>query len=34
MEPKEERFVGAFSERANQLLTRDYRRPYVVPEKV
>jgi predicted dehydrogenase len=34
MDPKQERFVGAFSDRANQLRTRDYRKPYIVPEKV
>ncbi len=34
MNPKEERFVGAFSKRANQLRSRDYRPPFVVPEKV
>ena len=32
MDPKAERFVG--NERANKLLTRDYRKPFVVPEKV
>lgn len=34
MNPKEERFVGAFSKRANQLRTTNYRPPFVVPEKV
>jgi predicted dehydrogenase len=34
MDPKQEKFVGAFSDRANQLLSRDYRKPFVVPEKV
>jgi len=34
MNPKEERFVGAFSKRANQLRSREYRPPFVVPEKV
>jgi predicted dehydrogenase len=34
MDPKQEKFVGAFSDRANQLRTRDYRPPFVVPEKV
>jgi len=34
LDPAAERFTGAFSERANALLTRDYRRPFVVPEKV
>jgi len=32
MDPKKERFVG--NEDANQLLTREYRKPFVVPEKV
>ncbi len=26
--------IGKFSERANKLLTRDYRKPFVVPERV
>ncbi len=34
MNPKEERFVGAFSKRSNQLRSREYRPPFVVPEKV
>ena len=29
-----ERFTGAHSDAANALLTRDYRKPFVVPEKV
>ncbi|MCI0745674.1 MAG: Gfo/Idh/MocA family oxidoreductase [Verrucomicrobia subdivision 3 bacterium] len=32
MDRKTERFIG--NDKANQLLARDYRRPYVVPEKV
>jgi predicted dehydrogenase len=32
MNPKTERFTG--NEKANQLLTREYRKPFVVPEKV
>jgi predicted dehydrogenase len=32
MDPKTERFTG--NRKANQLLTRDYRKPYVVPDKV
>lgn len=32
MDPKKERFIG--NEKANELLTRDYRKPFVVPEKV
>jgi predicted dehydrogenase len=34
MDPKQERFYGEFSDRANKLVTRDYRKPFVVPEKV
>ena len=34
MDPRQEKFVGEFSDRANQLRTRDYRPPFVVPEKV
>jgi len=32
MNPKTERFLG--NDKANQMLTRQYRKPYVVPEKV
>jgi len=32
MDPKKERFVD--NKKANELLTRDYRKPFVVPEKV
>jgi len=32
MDPKTERFVG--NEKANELLTREYRAPFVVPDKV
>ncbi|PYV17447.1 MAG: dehydrogenase [Acidobacteria bacterium] len=32
MDPKTERFIG--NDKANALLTRDYRKPFVVPEKV
>ena len=32
MEPDKERFIG--SQAADSLLTRDYRHPYVVPQKV
>ena len=34
MDPVKERFTGEFAEEANKLLTRDYRKPFVVPEKV
>jgi len=34
IDPRQERFVGQFSDRANMLLTRNYREPFVVPEKV
>ena len=29
-----ERFFGKLSKRANKLLTRDYRKPFVVPKQV
>jgi predicted dehydrogenase len=32
MDPKSERFIG--NDKANEMLTREYRKPYVVPEKV
>lgn len=31
---KTERFVGEFSDQANKYLSREYRKPFVVPEKV
>jgi len=31
MDPRTERFLG--NEKANQLLTRPYRAPYIVPDK-
>jgi predicted dehydrogenase len=34
MDPKEERFTGEGAEKANALLTRNYRKGFVVPEKV
>jgi len=34
MDPKKERFVGYLHEEANKLVSRDYRKPFVVPEKV
>jgi len=33
-DPETERFVGEFSQPANQFVTREYRAPVVVPEKV
>jgi len=33
-DPNTEHFVGEFSDAANQLVSRDYRAPFVVPEKV
>ncbi|NLY02117.1 MAG: Gfo/Idh/MocA family oxidoreductase [Rhodopirellula sp.] len=33
-DPDTERFVGEFSQAANQLVSREYRAPFVVPEKV
>ena len=32
MDPKTERFIG--NSKANKMLTRDYRKPFVVPAKV
>jgi predicted dehydrogenase len=34
LDPKSERFVGEGAEKANAFLTRSYRRPFVVPEKL
>jgi len=34
MDPKAERFVGDWSTEANMFTKRNYREPYVVPEKV
>jgi len=34
LDPHKERFTGAFSEEANQLISREYRKPFVVPKKV
>jgi len=34
MNSRMEMFVGEFARRANKLLSRDYRKPFVVPEKV
>lgn len=33
-DPKTERFIGEYAQEANALLTRDYRKPFVVPEQV
>jgi hypothetical protein len=33
-DPKAERFTGEFSDEANKLVSRAYREPFVVPEKV
>ncbi len=34
MDSTKEKFVGEFASRANELVTRDYRKPFVVPEQV
>jgi predicted dehydrogenase len=34
LDPQRERFVGAGAEQANAFLTRSYRKPFVVPEKL
>ncbi len=34
MDPSKERFIGPMSEEANRLISREYRRPFVVPENV
>jgi predicted dehydrogenase len=34
VDPREERFTGEGAEAANRLLTREYRAPFVVPDKV
>jgi hypothetical protein len=34
VDPKAERFVGDFSDKANKLVTRKYRTPFIVPDKV
>ena len=33
-DPQQERFAGPFSESANMLVSRNYREPFVVPEKI
>ncbi len=34
MDSNTERFTGDFSTEANMLLTRNYRRPFVVPDRI
>ena len=34
MDSNTERFVGEFSDQANKYLSRNYRQPFVVPERV
>lgn len=34
LDPERERFTGEFAAEANQLVTRDYRKPFVVPETI
>jgi len=34
MDSDSERFVGDFSEQANQHLRRNYRDPFIVPEQI
>ena len=34
LDPKQERFVGEFADQANQLLRKEYRKPFVVPQLV
>jgi len=34
MDPEKERFTGEFSADANKLVSRDYRKPFIVPEEV
>jgi predicted dehydrogenase len=34
VDPRAERFIGDFSDEANKLVTRQYRKPFVVPDKV
>jgi hypothetical protein len=34
MDPKAEKFVGKYSDMANMLVKRNYREPFVIPEKV
>ena len=33
VDPDAERFVGDFSDKANKLVTREYRKPFIVPDK-
>jgi hypothetical protein len=34
LDPKTERFTGPSSDKANALISRDYREPFVVPDRV
>jgi hypothetical protein len=34
MDPATEKFTGPLADEANKLATREYRKPYVVPENV
>jgi hypothetical protein len=34
MDPRTERFVGEYSDMANMYIKRNYREPFVVPDKV
>jgi len=34
MDTQKEQFVGEFSDQANQLIKRDYRKPFVIPDRV
>ena len=34
LDPKTERFTGPFAKEANEMVTRNYREPFVVPDQV
>jgi hypothetical protein len=34
MDPETERYVGPGAERADRMISRDYRKPFTMPEKV
>ncbi|MCH8121474.1 MAG: hypothetical protein IIC00_17325 [Planctomycetes bacterium] len=34
MDPKKEKFTGPMSKKANKYISRKYRKPFVVPERV